>query len=144
MPQPSKSALTRIFSQVEFTDGEKEYKAHKRLAFEEVTPMTIKFDRYGKTQAFQNAENVFFRGNFLDVVESDSGGRHFQLSVEKLGLDDDVAVEDARGHHLRLRRRLDQALPGVVRVGDDEAELEVPLLQATAAIENTLLLRTTR
>ena len=60
MPQPSKSALTRFFSQVEFTDGEKEYKAHKRLAFEEVTPMTIKFDRYGKTQAFQNAENVFY------------------------------------------------------------------------------------
>ena len=62
VPHPSKSALTRIFSQVEFTDGEKEYKAHKRLAFEEVTPMTIKFDRYGKTQAFQNAENVFFGG----------------------------------------------------------------------------------
>ena len=37
------------------------------------------------------------------------------------------SLEYAGGHHLALGRRLDDRLPRVGRVGDDEAELEIPL-----------------
>lgn len=56
-----------------------------------------------------------------------------------LGLDDDVAVEDLGGHHLGLGGGLDERLPRVGRVGDDEAELEVPLLNALLLEHDALL-----
>ena len=63
----------------------------------------------------------------LDVIKSDSRRWNFEISVKEFGLNHDVAVEDSRGHHLRLGRRLDQALPRVIWVGNNETELEMPL-----------------
>ena len=74
----------------------------------------------------------------LHVVEPHLGSGHLELVVKELCLDHHVAVEDARWHHLRLGRSLDQGLPRVGRIWDDEAELEVPLLEAATTIQHLL------
>merc|ERR1719431_340719 len=75
----------------------------------------------------------------LHVVQPHLAGTDQQISVEKLRLYHHVTVQHLGGHHLALRRGLYQGLPGVGGVGDDETEVEVPLLQAPALEEHFLL-----
>ena len=66
-------------------------------------------------------------------------GADHEVPVEEDCLDDDVPREDLGRHHLRLRGRLDEALPRIGRVGNHKSELKVPFLQ-TPTFEQDFLL----
>lgn len=54
--------------------------------------------------------------------------------VKEGGLDEDISAEEGGREHLGLGRCLDEALPGVRALGDDEAELEEPLCNEPSPI----------
>ena len=59
-----------------------------------------------------------FGRNISDVEEPDFGDGDFGVTVEELGLDHNVSVQDTGWHHLALGGCLDQALPSIGRIGD--------------------------
>lgn len=72
-------------------------------------------DSWKCTQVLSNVEKPHF------------GCADKKIIVKELCLYDDVARQDAGGHHLGLRRCFYQGLPGVCGVRDHKAKLEEPL-----------------
>ena len=59
-----------------------------------------------------------------------------EVTVEEHGLYHNVTGQNIGGHHLTLRSSLDQTLPGVGGVRDNETKVEIPFFEAPPFKEN--------